>query len=84
VSGFTIAEIEPGCYPSPTPHGAFAPECRRGPGHQNYFDRRHVVVPDQSLKPEEKGAIGALGQNRQAPYYLQTLEALGAAPTNSR
>ncbi|MEJ0044133.1 MAG: hypothetical protein WDM81_18825 [Rhizomicrobium sp.] len=74
VSGFTIPEIEPRLFSFNNPHGA-CPACD-GLGTQLYFDPA-LVVPDGALTLR-KGAIAPWSKG-SSPYYLQTLEALGAA-----
>jgi len=71
VSGFTIEEIEPRLFSFNNPYGA-CPSCD-GLGSRLEFDRG-LVVPDvrKSLKD---GAIAPWSKS-QAPYYVQTLEAL--------
>ncbi len=73
VSGFTIPEIEPRLFSFNNPHGA-CPVCD-GLGHQSKIDP-DLVVPDVSATLK-RGAIAPWARST-SPYYLQTLEALGA------
>ncbi|MBL4693124.1 MAG: excinuclease ABC subunit A, partial [Magnetovibrio sp.] len=73
-SGFTIEEIEPRIFSFNNPYGA-CPACG-GLGTEMYFDP-DLVVPDisQSIRG---GAIAPWSRSATpAPYYMQTLEALG-------
>ncbi|RIK92940.1 MAG: excinuclease ABC subunit A [Proteobacteria bacterium] len=71
VSGFTIEEIEPRLFSFNNPHGA-CPSCD-GLGTRLYFDP-DLVVPD-AAKSLRDGAIEPWSKTN-APYYLQTFEAL--------
>jgi excinuclease ABC subunit A len=71
VSGFTIEEIEPRLFSFNNPHGA-CPACD-GLGEKPYFDPA-LVVPNENLSLA-KGAIHPWSRS-DAPYYLQTLEAI--------
>jgi excinuclease ABC subunit A len=73
VSGFTIPEIEPRLFSFNNPHGA-CPVCD-GLGFQSKIDP-DLVVPDVSATLK-RGAIAPWARST-SPYYLQTLEALGA------
>ncbi|MCH9852505.1 MAG: excinuclease ABC subunit UvrA [Alphaproteobacteria bacterium] len=75
VSGFTIEEIEPRLFSFNSPHGA-CPTCD-GLGVEVLFDKE-LVVPNPELTLA-KGAILPWSNqgNKPAPYYWQTLEALG-------
>ena len=72
VSGFTIEEIEPRLFSFNNPFGA-CPACD-GLGSKLYFDPA-LVVPDEN-KTLKDGAIHPWSKS-DAPYYRQTLEALG-------
>jgi len=73
-SGFTIEEIEPRIFSFNNPYGA-CPACG-GLGTEMYFDP-DLVVPDISISIRE-GAIAPWSRSATpAPYYMQTLEALG-------
>ena len=74
VSGFTIEEIEPRIFSFNNPYGA-CPSCG-GLGTEMYFDP-DLIVPDVTLSLR-KGAIAPWSRSTTpAPYYMQTLEALG-------
>lgn len=74
VSGFTIEEIEPRIFSFNNPYGA-CPSCG-GLGTEMYFDP-DLVVPDISQSIRD-GAIAPWSRSATpAPYYMQTLEALG-------
>jgi excinuclease ABC subunit A len=73
VSGFTISEIEPRLFSFNNPHGA-CPVCD-GLGFQSRIDPG-LIVPDTSATLK-RGAIAPWARST-SPYYLQTLEALGA------
>ncbi len=75
VSGFTIEEIEPRIFSFNSPYGA-CPSCD-GLGVAVLFDT-DKIVSDPSLSLA-KGAIVPWSNqgNKPAPYYWQTLEALG-------
>ncbi|PHQ71783.1 MAG: excinuclease ABC subunit A [Sneathiella sp.] len=74
VSGFTIEEIEPRIFSFNNPYGA-CPGCG-GLGTEMYFDPDQIV-PDVTLTLRE-GAIAPWSRSQTpAPYYMQTLEALG-------
>ncbi len=75
VSGFTIEEIEPRLFSFNSPHGA-CPSCD-GLGVEVLFDK-DLVVPNPELSLA-KGAILPWSSqgNKPAPYYWQTLEAVG-------
>ncbi len=73
-SGFTIEEIEPRIFSFNNPYGA-CPACG-GLGTEMYFDPL-LIVPDLTLSLR-KGAIAPWSRSATpAPYYMQTLEALG-------
>ncbi len=72
VSGFTIEEIEPRLFSFNNPFGA-CPQCD-GLGTKLYFDPA-LVVPDGD-KALSNGAIHPWSKS-DAPYYKQTLAALG-------
>ncbi|MEH6404051.1 MAG: excinuclease ABC subunit UvrA [Sneathiella sp.] len=73
-SGFTIEEIEPRIFSFNNPYGA-CPACG-GLGTEMYFDPE-LVVPDISQSIRD-GAIAPWSRSATpAPYYMQTLEALG-------
>lgn len=72
VSGFTIEEIEPRLFSFNNPFGA-CPTCD-GLGTKLYFDPA-LVVPDGE-KALSEGAIHPWSKS-DAPYYKQTLSALG-------
>ncbi|WP_025898685.1 excinuclease ABC subunit UvrA [Sneathiella glossodoripedis] len=73
-SGFTIEEIEPRIFSFNNPYGA-CPSCG-GLGTEMYFDPL-LIVPDVTLSLR-KGAIAPWSRSATpAPYYMQTLEALG-------
>ncbi|MBO6827017.1 MAG: excinuclease ABC subunit UvrA [Sneathiella sp.] len=73
-SGFTIEEIEPRIFSFNNPYGA-CPSCG-GLGTEMFFDPE-LVVPDVTLSLRE-GAIAPWSRSATpAPYYMQTLEALG-------
>jgi excinuclease ABC subunit A len=70
-SGFTIDEIEPRLFSFNNPFGA-CPACD-GLGTSMFFDPELVVPePEKSLK---QGALAPWSKS-QAPYYMQTLQAL--------
>ncbi|MGD8326953.1 MAG: excinuclease ABC subunit UvrA [Sphingomonadales bacterium] len=71
VSGFTIEEIEPRLFSFNNPYGA-CPSCD-GLGSKLEFDA-DLVIPDQRRSLKD-GAIAPWSKS-QAPYYIQTLEAL--------
>lgn len=74
ISGFTIEEIEPRIFSFNNPYGA-CPSCG-GLGTEMYFDPE-LIVPDISLSLRD-GAIAPWSRSATpAPYYMQTLEALG-------
>ncbi len=74
VSGFTIEEIEPRIFSFNNPYGACT-SCG-GLGTEMYFDP-DLVVPDVTLSLRD-GAIAPWSRSATpAPYYMQTLEALG-------
>ena len=75
VSGFTIEEIEPRLFSFNSPYGA-CPSCD-GLGVSVMFDA-DKIVPDHSLTLAN-GAIAPWSNqgSKPAPYYWQTLEALG-------
>ncbi len=74
VSGFTIEEIEPRIFSFNNPYGA-CPSCG-GLGTEMYFDP-DLIVPDVTLSLRG-GAIAPWSRSATpAPYYMQTLEALG-------
>ncbi|MEO0412588.1 MAG: excinuclease ABC subunit UvrA [Pseudomonadota bacterium] len=70
-SGFTIEEIEPRLFSFNNPFGA-CPACD-GLGTSMFFDES-LVVPDKS-KSIRQGALAPWSKS-QAPYYMQTLDAL--------
>ncbi len=73
-SGFTIEEIEPRIFSFNNPYGA-CPACG-GLGTEMMFDAE-LIVPDVTLSLRE-GAIAPWSKSATpAPYYMQTLEALG-------
>ncbi len=73
VSGFTIPEIEPRLFSFNNPFGA-CPTCA-GLGSQQTVDPERVV-PDPRLTLK-RGAVAPWAKST-SPYYVQTLEALGA------
>jgi excinuclease ABC subunit A len=74
VSGFTIEEIEPRIFSFNNPYGACT-GCG-GLGTEMYFDPDQIV-PDVTLTLRG-GAIAPWSRSQTpAPYYMQTLEALG-------
>ncbi|MEP3245228.1 MAG: excinuclease ABC subunit UvrA [Sneathiella sp.] len=74
VSGFTIEEIEPRIFSFNNPYGACT-ACG-GLGTEMYFDP-DLVVPDVTMSLRD-GAIAPWSRSATpAPYYMQTLEALG-------
>ncbi|USG59864.1 excinuclease ABC subunit UvrA [Sneathiella marina] len=74
VSGFTIEEIEPRIFSFNNPYGACT-ACG-GLGTEMYFDPDQIV-PDVTLTLRG-GAIAPWSRSQTpAPYYMQTLEALG-------
>ncbi|WP_373085776.1 excinuclease ABC subunit UvrA [Sneathiella sp.] len=74
VSGFTIEEIEPRIFSFNNPYGACT-SCG-GLGTEMYFDPDQIV-PDVTLSLRA-GAIAPWSRSQTpAPYYMQTLEALG-------
>lgn len=74
VSGFTIEEIEPRIFSFNNPYGACT-SCG-GLGTEMYFDPDQIV-PDVTLTLRG-GAIAPWSRSQTpAPYYMQTLEALG-------
>ncbi|GLQ07456.1 excinuclease ABC subunit UvrA [Sneathiella chinensis] len=74
VSGFTIEEIEPRIFSFNNPYGACT-SCG-GLGTEMFFDPE-LVVPDVTLSLRD-GAIAPWSRSATpAPYYMQTLEALG-------
>jgi len=74
VSGFTIEEIEPRIFSFNNPYGAC--QACGGLGTEMYFDPDQIV-PDVTLTLRE-GAIAPWSRSQTpAPYYMQTLEALG-------
>jgi len=81
VSGFTIPEIEPRLFSFNNPVGA-CPHCD-GLGFKQAIDK-NLVVPDDNLTLHE-GAIAPWArassskEGSVAPYYLQTLAAVGRA-----
>ncbi len=70
-SGFTIEEIEPRLFSFNNPFGA-CPACD-GLGTSMFFDAA-LVVPDEK-KSLKQGALAPWSKS-QAPYYMQTLQAL--------
>ncbi|MCH9844757.1 MAG: excinuclease ABC subunit UvrA [Alphaproteobacteria bacterium] len=75
VSGFTIEEIEPRLFSFNSPHGA-CPTCD-GLGVEVLFDKE-LVVPNPELSLARGAILPWSNQgNKPAPYYWQTLVAVG-------